>query len=211
MEPIYVDWATLRTFAGARGLSIQWVVVDNTYRCRALDGFFALDCSIPMDGGADQTEFETTYRAAGNKPVIQNTVVQMIPAIGAKTITVGGVVKKLFARNTGIQQLLAVGANEIEFIIAYPWVKILGLECINCEALDTGELRVYDNALGSYSGTPNQLLNQFGYSLNLAAGFYMRTSPFDADLYAGMVLKITYNSLSAKTIGINIIMNEVKS
>jgi len=77
--------------------------------------------------------------------------------------------------------------------------------------LDTAELRVYDNASGTYSGFPNALLNQFGYTLNMAKDYYARTSPFDADLYQGMVLKLTYVSISNKRIGINIIMNEVKS
>lgn len=145
------------------------------------------------------------------KGLVNTTSITSLPPFGAKQAVINGVLKKFYARNTGIQSAVTTGSNVINYTMSYAWVKIIGIECIGCEALDTCELKVYDNASGTYSGVPNALLNQFGYTLNMAANFYSRTSPFDADLYAGMVLQITYVSLSNKTIGFNMIMNEVKS
>jgi len=72
-------------------------------------------------------------------------------------------------------------------------------------------MKVYDTATGTYSGVPNYMLNQFAYSVNIAKDYYVRLSQFDADLYTGMIIQFTYNSVSDKTIGFNLIMNEVKS
>ncbi|MEY2859130.1 MAG: hypothetical protein RLZZ74_3443 [Cyanobacteriota bacterium] len=193
-------WSDFKSFVDSRSISIQWVDIDSNYFLYATDDAFQLDCIIPKDGSAE-LEFETSYKSKGNI-----VTPQINSAFSSKNL--GS--KKLFARNTGKQFMLGPGPNDLIYTATFPWVKMIGLECIGAESLDYGELRVYDSAAGTYSGVPNLLLNQFGYTLNIAKDFYKRESPFDADLYAGMVLKITYTSMSSKTIGINYIMNEVK-
>lgn len=136
--------------------------------------------------------------------------VSSTPPFADKTMVIAGVTKKLYARTVGIQAALSVGANTITYTATFPWVKITGIEAINCEALDTAHFKVYDTAAGTYSGYPNALLNQFGYSVNLPKDFYKRIADFDADLYIGMVIKVEYVSISEKTVGLNLIMNEVK-
>lgn len=110
--------------------------------------------------------------------------------------------RKLYARNHGIQSDLVQGENTIEFPAIYPWAKIVGIEVVNCEALDTADLKVYDLA--------GNFLNQFSYTLNLPKDFYSRQSKFDADFVQGLKIVVVYNSKSAKRIGINLIMDEVK-
>lgn len=193
-----VSWSEIKRHADLKAIPMQWVEVGDNYHIVLVDGPFHLYC---VQAKSASTEFEASYKAAGNKAV------QQLPsAYSAKTV--GN--KKLFARNTGYKFNLATGINELSITAIYPWAKIVGIEIINCEALDTAELRVYDTAAGTYSGVPNYLLNQFGYAINLPKDFYSRMSPYDADLYQGMVLKVSYDSVSAKTIGINIIMSEVK-
>jgi len=163
---------------------------------------------VPLSGPEETSIFDYVYNLnAKAKEVTVNSV----PPFGAKSQVISGVLKKFYSRNTGIQYDLTTGSNDINFTISFPWVKIIGIECIGGEILDTAELRVYDNSVGTYSGVPNALLNQFGYTLNMAKDYYARSSPFDADLYQGMLLKITYVSISDKRVGMNIIMNEVKS
>jgi hypothetical protein len=140
-----------------------------------------------------------------------NIIIASTPPFGAKTLNINGVTKRLFARFTGFQQSLDQGTNTITYTINYPWVKILGVEVINSESLDYVNFKVYDNAQGSYSGVPNLMLNQFAYTLNLAKDYYMRMAQFDADAYAGMVVEITYYSVSQKTVAFNLLMNEVKT
>lgn len=143
-------------------------------------------------------------------PAPTQVIVQSSPSFGSKTLLVGTVTKKLYARNTGIQKVLTQGENTLSFVIAYPWIKFVGVEVVNCEALDIVNLKILDNAQGSYSGVPNLVLNQFSYAHNLPKDYYIRMSQYDADLYAGMTVEVLYTSVSAKTVGINFIMNEVK-
>lgn len=165
---------------------------------------------IVVNNGADLNVSDGIDLLKGLLPI--KTSVQTIPAFGAKTfIHTDGTLKKLYARNTGIQQVLAVGANTISYTLTYPWVKIIGVEVINAEALDYVDLKVKDTAAGTYSGVANYVLNQFAYSHNIPKDYYIRMAQFDADIYVGMVIEISYHSVSAKTVGINLIMNEVKS
>lgn len=118
--------------------------------------------------------------------------------------------KKLYKRVTGIQAAVTTGSNEIVFTVTYPWVKLTQIEIVNCEALDKACLKVFDDANGTYSGTPNYEFNQFGFTVNCSKDFYKSASEFDSDLYVGMKIKVNYQSLSNKTIGINLVQNEVK-
>lgn len=143
--------------------------------------------------------------------ITQPITVASSPAFSSKTITVNGVTKKLYARNTGFQVTLTAGSNTVTYTATYPWVKLIGVEVIGAETLDYVDMKVYDNSSGTYSGVPNYMLNQFAYSVNIPKDYYIRLSQFDADMYINMVVEFTYHSVSDKTIGINLIMNEVKS
>lgn len=213
MITIETNWTSLKSFATSRSVSIQYVDFNGNYYLAAMDNFFAVQTLISKEDSEneDLIDFETNYKANANKPVTFNSSVQSQPAFGSKTILINGATKKLYARFTGIQSELSTGDNEISHTVTYPWAKVIGIEVINCEALDTASLKVYDNALGSYSGTPNLLLNQFSFDLNLCDNYYQRIAQFDADIYQGMVIKVEYNSISEKTIGINILFNEVKT
>ncbi len=140
-------------------------------------------------------------------------IIQATPPFGSKTLTTSdGVTHSLFARFTGIQAVVSNGVNTVTYTATYPWVKMLGIEVVNATALDTADLQVYDTAAGTYSGVPNALLNQFAYNINVAPNYYNRMAQFDADLYAGMVVTITYTSVAVlpRTVGFNLLMNEVK-
>lgn len=137
-------------------------------------------------------------------------IVAATPAYGSKSIIVSGVSKKLYVRNVGFQVALTEGVNVVNYTATFPWSKLLGAEVVNCEALDKVDLQIYDTAAGTYSGYPNALLNQFGYTVNLPKDYYVRIANLDADLYVGLVVRFTYTSISAKTVGINLLLNEVK-
>jgi hypothetical protein len=148
-------------------------------------------------------------------PLEENTpaevVVRSQPAYGDKQLVLAdGTVKNYFMRNRGVRFNLEIGINNLEYVIPYPWARIQGVEAINTQIGDYTDFLVYDNALGSYSGVPNMLLNQFGYTVNLPQGFYERTSRFNSDVYQGMKIVIRYTSVSQKTLGVNILMDEIK-
>jgi hypothetical protein len=130
------------------------------------------------------------------KDVNGNIVLQNAP-FGSKRVKEGS----LYTRMHGVQYAIDAGVNTIEFPIPYVQCKISGVEFVNSEDLDTVSLEVY-------MGTTK--LNQFGFSVNLTKEMYKYESNYDADLFAGLKLVIQYTSLSAKTIGINYILHEVK-
>src|ERR1051325_1911784 len=194
------DWSAVRSLLTNRNLSAQYVTMGVSYWIKAIDGAFELECIIPTDpANADTNDFLTNFQPNANKPIIDTTTVRAQPPYGSKTVLVNGVSKKLFARFTGQQYSLSAGSNTITYTATYAWAKLIGVECINCEALDTVDFKVYDTAGGTYSGHPNALLQQFSYTLNLPKDFYLRMAQFDADVYAGMVIQMTYVSQSAKT------------
>lgn len=118
--------------------------------------------------------------------------------------------KRLFKRFIGVQYTLSQGENVLLYTIPYPWVKIDGIEIINCSILDKLDFEVLDSVNGNYSGIPNFKLNQFGFSVNLPEGFYSVRSKYDSDLYQGMQIMFKYFSSNQKTIGINLDLHEVK-
>jgi hypothetical protein len=171
---------------------------------------------------AEQTALDALVNSHVNQPLPDDAIinvdiqgqppvtVQSSPPFYSKTLVINEVTKKLFARNLGFQQAVTIGTNTISYSIPYPWLKMLGVEVINCEALDSVNFKVYDSPAGTYSGIPNLLLNQFAFSINLPKDFYAKESRFDADIYFNMVISIEYTSISNKTVGINLLMNEVK-
>lgn len=198
---IVLSWSALKSVADSKVIALQYVEESTKYHVYLVDGSLVLYCDVPK-GSDECTTFEASYKSLANRPV---AVTQA--SFAAKTLGT----KKLFARNTGQQYAVTAGANVLTYTATYPHVKVIGVEVVGCEALDTGSMKVYDDASGTYSGVPNALLNQFGYTINLPKDFYRREAAFDADLYQNMVIKIEYNSVSNKTVGINFIMNELKA
>lgn len=198
-----VSWSEFKSFITSRSLSAQYVTIGENYHLKAFDGFFNLNCLLPIGiADADTTDFETNFKANGNKAQPQ----QALP-FASKTLPNG---KKLYKREHGIQQALTTGSNNIVFTVPYPWVKIIGMEIIGGTILDKCDLNILDSTSGTYSGVANYKLNQFGFNVNVSADCYEEQNAYDADLYYGMQIQIVYTSVSDKTIAINFNLSEVK-
>lgn len=200
---VEIGWSELKAFKNAAYKQFIYIAEGNgnyLIFCPATSGL-VFKCFLRA-GSADLTDFDTNYKSSANKEEI-NT----ISTFTSKALSNG---KKLYARNTGIQASLSSGSNTITYTATLAWAKFVGAEVVNSEALDTVDFKVYDDANGTYSGVPNRLLNQFGFTVNLPKDYYVRIANYDADIYVGMVIEVTYTSISTKTIGINFIMNEVK-
>ena len=129
------------------------------------------------------------------------------PPFSAKTV--GSL--KLYVRTNGQQFTLAQGSNNCDFTIPYNQSKFNGVEIIGGEVGDKVTLQVLDTATGTISTVPNYLLNTFGSNVNVPAGFYSRESKYDADMILGLQIRLVYNSISAKTIGVNYMLHELKA
>jgi hypothetical protein len=120
--------------------------------------------------------------------------------------------KKLFRRKHGKRQIIPKNSiGIITFEVPYVHCKIDEVEIINCCGNDNVDLKVLDNAAGTFSGVPNYVLNQFGFNVCLSDLYYTDSSNYDADLYQSMIIEVTYynNFEEDKNIGINFVLHEV--
>lgn len=118
--------------------------------------------------------------------------------------------KSIYARIHGQVVSATSGANTIDFSVPFPAVKISGVELIGGEVGDTVDMLILDDATGTYSTVPHYQFNQYGFGVAVAKDYYKREHNYDADLYYGMIVRVNYNSASAKTIAINYILHELK-
>lgn len=147
--------------------------------------------------------------------IVQNHIPQPIPNLNIITTSpfdskILENNKRVFKRFIGVEYNITSGENILLYTIPYPWVKIDGIEVVNCNLLDKVNFEVLDSVQGTYSGIPNFKLNQFGFNVVLPEGFYSVKSKYDSDLYQGMQIRIKYISSNTKIIGINFDLHEVK-
>ena len=199
---IQLDWSEFKNILDNNYISFLYEDDQNSYSVYIQHQGMIVKCYLAKDGGADVVDFETNYKALGNKELV------LEPApFAAKKLKDG---KKLFARNHGKTQTLTAGTNTIDFSIPYPQVKFNELELIGGELGDKVSLKILDDASGTYTTVPNYQLNQFGFGVYVSKDYYNRASNYDADLFSGMRVVIEYDSISAKDIYINYILHEVK-
>lgn len=120
--------------------------------------------------------------------------------------------KKLFNRVHGVVVSVQNAPDNIDFVVPYTACKITGIEIINGVIGDKANFKVLDTPTGTVSGTPNAVLNQFGFNVNVAEKFYERSSKYDADLIQNMKLRIEYDAkdeLLPRDIHVNFILHEV--
>lgn len=81
-----VTWPVFKAFLDDRELSAQWIDVNDHYYMKAFDGPFELSCTIYKlsPEGDSLTEFEASYKDAGNKPYRGN--VQTVFETNDKTL-----------------------------------------------------------------------------------------------------------------------------
>jgi len=154
-----------------------------------------------------------TYQTAGAQAVnyllgtgIKEVSVQVQPPFSSKVIGT----KKLYIRATGKAHPVTVGSNNLDFLVPYNVMKFNGIQIVNCELGETVNLKVLDSATGAYSTFPNYMLNQFGFTINLPNGVFIKESQYDADVYKDMVIRIEYTAVTARDVRINYSIHELK-
>jgi len=198
-----LTWADFKSIVNQRKLQTYFVETENFYFINATFNQTYFECNLKKylsEPSQDQLDFEATLKLTANKPISD------INAFASKKFGE----KSLFKRLHGVQQSVVIGANIIDFEVPYNWAKITGLEVFESSACDKVNLSVHDTAAGTYSGTPNFKLNQFGFDLNVAKDMYKYESAFDADLYMGMIIRLEYTAKAAKEICVNFDLTEVK-
>jgi len=120
--------------------------------------------------------------------------------------------KRLFRRKHGYTFTLdAEGDTVLEITVPYTHCKIQEADLVWFPEGVTAQMKVLDTAAGTYSGTPNYVFNEYGVNIAIAKDYFVDKSPYDADVYGGMILQITFNNPTAttKTVGMNVVFHEV--
>lgn len=113
-------------------------------------------------------------------------------------------------RGTGVKKTIASGATDnIDLVVPYAIVKYNGIEVLNGDYDDVLQLKIIDDASGTYSTVPNYVLDQFGIDWNMSKEFRQQL-PYDATLYTGMIIRVVYtnNTAASKTIYVNHYLHE---
>jgi len=158
------------------------------------------------EANPDYTEFDTTYRT---EQALVLSGASTIQPFASKLLDDG---KKLYRRKHGTKDTIPANSSKsVKYTIPYAHCKIDEVEVINCTALDKIDLKILDSVNGDYSGTPNLLLNQFGFGVLVGDLYYTDTSNYDADLYLGMQIEIIYYNETNETqdVGFNFVLHEV--
>lgn len=120
----------------------------------------------------------------------------------------------LFFRGQGITgNATANQVTNFIFTVPYAKCKINGVEILGGVFGAKCNLKILDSTTGTYTGTPNALLNQFGYDWNIRPNCMPIVLPYDADLLQGMQILIEYenNDSLDTSIAINFYLHEDKS
>lgn len=118
--------------------------------------------------------------------------------------------KKLYRRKHGYSFQLPTEVSTYSITVPYSRAKINDAEFLEFPPGVTVNMKVKDTAQGTYSGTPNLVLNQYGFSCAIGRDFYKDVSPYDADVYQGMVLEFEFNNPNiAIDVALNMTFHEV--
>jgi hypothetical protein len=186
---IYLSWTDFKTNVINKS-AVRFVDRDLFY----LISYNEFESSIPKTdpAGTDQTDFETNYKTLANK-----TITDEMSPFASKKLGV----KSLFNRTHGQTFSLASGSNTLNYTIPYAVCKMNGLEVINAELGDYADFLIVHPTYGT--------LGQFAFSNYLAPGFYSRISNYDSELVQNLIVRMIYNSISAKTLYVNYLLHEV--
>ena len=141
------------------------------------------------------------------------TVVEQTPSLpfAAKTLPDGS---KLYERKHGVAgSEVAAGQSETTiFSVPYPACKITAVQVVGSKLGDQVDFRILDTPAGTVSTVPNHPLNQFGFGVYVTDGEFEEESRYDADLFLGLQLEMTYinNGSSPITPNYNVLLHELK-
>lgn len=201
-----IEWSEFKNIVNIKQMSIQFIQHSGNYHLRAIDGVFILECAITLDSSnPDTIDFETNYKAKGNKRLPINY------PFADKVLYNGS---KIFTRIHGVSASVHNEVDNIDFTVPYPACKITGIDIIGGKLGDKVNFKILDTVTGTLTGIPNYQLNQFGFSMNVAQDLHSYKSDYDADLFQNLVIRVEYDAIdeaSERPIYINFILHEVKS
>lgn len=204
-----LNWAKFKTILDSKNLSPQEVDTPAWgYVLAAFDGPQKYTCTIDEDDntGADKLDYEANYQPKANRAIVSPTL-----PFAAKTLPDGS---KLYERKHGVagSEVVAGQSKTTIFSVPYPICKITAVQVVGSKLGDQVDFRILDTPAGTVSTVPNYPLNQFGFGVYVTDGEFKEESRYDADLFLGLQLEMTYinNGSSPVTPNYNVLLHELK-
>lgn len=156
---------------------------------------------------SEQTTLNNIINAHNATPLTENIILKVKNSAFADKAS-------LFFRGKGLKQTIPANSTaNIIYTLPYTKGKINGLEILYGNDGDTCNFKVLDTTTGSYTTVPNYLLNQFGYDWNIKSVGTKEILPYDADIFLGMQLVVSYtnNSDNDTEVAVNFYIHEDRS
>ena len=190
---IQVEWEDLKSFVSDRKLSWQYVEFSHAYVVIAIDGPITLSTHIKKESpiNSDQSDFETNFKSlstsnssytdASGRPIQANTPFGTAENHSFKGRGISGNAVK--NTTTNIDWTVPVGET----------YELNGVEIYNGVLGDKIQMKVMDDALGTYSGFPNAQLDEFGIDWNMHPDMF-NDMPYSATVMPGMIVRFVYEN-----------------
>lgn len=189
-----VQWSALKSFVDSRSLSIQWSDALGFYQLCAFDGPLSMECNLRIDDPADddQSDFETHYKANGNKTPLQQK--PFADSLGFR------------ARLKGFTGTATAGqSNNIDYKLTEErYINGTQIILSNQNFGDTIKFQVVDkdNILGYGAGV---VLDEFASTWNVTSdkqdqGVYVLSYP--AKIIANLYIRLVYNSTGGSDVSV---------
>lgn len=117
--------------------------------------------------------------------------------------------ERVYRREKGYEFDLVIGENTLVIDVTFSKCMINIVEILNCSMGEKVSLEVIDTDAGTYTGTPGQLLDLFGDEKRMKNEYHVSASEYEATLYQGMKIRLTYHSHNEKKLYVNIPWHEV--
>lgn len=201
------NWGTGRMFTAFE----EYLIPDEPRIANYLKNQFLAAITNGEAQVGDGITYFTTFENQFQCLVGYNQEVSILsdPPFQSKTLSDGS---KLYRRKHGVSAVIpANSSNTLDFVVPYDKCKINKVEVVNGKVGDKVDLKVYDTPTGTLSTVPNYMLNQFGFDVFVAEGFYEDESRYDADLIKDMKIEITYynNTNEDLTVYANFVLHQV--
>lgn len=206
-----IQWSEFKRIIDDRQLSVQWVIVNGNYWLKAVDGFFSVDCMLPLGTDPDTVEFEEHYKPHGNKSPTAQVVTSRekndkdMKLARARSVCAPGAVGHVFMKVPGELRLDPETGMPIEDPVNDRWINGGQLIVVGAQPGDWVELDVTANeeleqlmVLKTFTEDAGTRESN-GWYVDPAQGFLKVTAQAPAHGYAGMFLHLTYHAVADGT------------
>jgi len=209
---IGVDWATLKSFAQERNLSIQYVQTSDTYYLWAIDGQAEVSGQISITGPAssDQSDFETNFKPTANAPIlptltsvttqfeIPNKTLKLFCGEGDVQSDSTATILMLVPGTPGSGKGRFINSGEAFFDAPTAGDKILGVWFVDHDNILGGGV---DAVIGSYTDDAAPLANQGWYLPPVRGTLKAETIGYYGFAPSGFYMKIVAKKANGITTG----------